>query len=114
MIAKEKFIDALRFISKKAAQETKLCSVLEEMSNGQGGYATAFVYAEYSMKMLELLQDSLNDKDDDISYFLYELGGIDDVDIVVPDVKCPRWDDEVMYDSAASLYDYLVRNQSDE
>lgn len=113
MIAKEKFIDTLRFMSKKAAQENKLCTVLEEMSD-DCGCANAFVYGEYSMKLLDLLRDSMMDKDDDIGYFLYELGGIDDVDIKVPEGQCPRWDDEVMYDSASSLYDYLARSRADE
>lgn len=106
-MTKEQFIDMLRFMSKKYKQENKLCSVLEEMSD-EACYSNAFVYSEYSEKLLELLMHILNDKDNDISYFLYELNGIDDVDIVVPDDKCPKWNDKILYNSASSLYDYLT------
>lgn len=109
MISKEEFIDVLRFISKKHKQEDKFCGVLEEMSGGES-FAETFIYSEYEEKLRELLRNILHDEDDDIGYFLYELNGIDDVYIIVPDEKCPRWEDKIMYNSASSLYDYLARS----
>ena len=109
MLSKEEFIDILRFMSKKHKQEDKFCGVLEELS-GNGSFAETFIYSEYEEKLRELLRNVLHDEDDDLGYFLYELNGIDDVDIIVPDEECPRWEDKIMYNSASSLYDYLASN----
>lgn len=109
MLTKEQFIDTLKFMSEKYEQQNKFSSLLEEMSNNSG-MVCAFIYAGYDHVLLDLLKTTLNDKDDDISYFLYELDGIIDIDKVIPDKDCPRWEDKILYNSASTLYDYLISN----
>lgn len=110
MLTKKQFIDMLKFMSKKNKQQDAFCGMLEDMS-ANSGYVTSFIYSEYEEKLLDLLRDNLDDIDDDISYFLYELGGIADIDTIIPNEKCPTFNDGILYNSAATLYDYLISKQ---
>ena len=60
--------------------------------------------SEYEAKMLELLGELLHDKNDDISYFLYDLDAVNEKDLIVPQDKCE------LYNSPDTLYDYLIKN----
>lgn len=106
MISKDKFVSILKFIQEKDIQQQGLINALEIMC--PYCYVDAFIYSEYEAKMLELLGELLHDKNDDISYFLYDLDALNEKDLIVPQDKCE------LYNSPDTLYDYLIKNIDDK
>lgn len=107
MISKETFIKTLEFIKKKSEQENDFQLALEKLSDEEGYYAPS-IYSEYSMMLVKVLGEALNDVDDDIGYFIWELDAFDYPNMKVPEEKCPMYNDKVIYSSPETLYDYLT------
>lgn len=97
-LSKEKFVEMMHFIKSEWAKQDQLITAFENMV--PGNYCNTYVYLEYEEKFVELLALLMNDYNDDIAYFLYELP-----------IGYPKRDDlgnELYYDEE-SLYNYLVR-----
>lgn len=107
-MTKELFVETLKFIKKKQDQDAKFCDVLEELCPGYR--CDAMVNSEAVNYILKLLGDIMQDKDDDIGYFLYETGAIENDDLSIPNNRAPTWDDKPLYTSPETLYDYLSSN----
>ena len=85
MIGKENFIKYINFIKKMNDSENRIHDVLsEEITDFRGG----FLYCKYEGMFVNLLREVMNDENDWIDYFLYDLdfgrtwkeGAITDVD----------------------------------
>ena len=88
---------------KQESKQEKFISVLEELS--PGSYCDCFLFSEYQEQLLKLLEKIFDDKNEDISYFLYESGWLYDSE----EKSFPKDETEVeLYTSVESLYDYLV------
>ena len=70
MISKENFIEYMNFIKKMNDSENRIYDVLsEEITDFQGG----FLYSKYETMFVRLLREVMNDENDWIDYFLYDL-----------------------------------------
>lgn len=100
MIDKKLFLKAIDTILESRKKMDKLCNALELCS--PGCHCDAFIYSEYEDLTVNLLKDALNDIDDCIGYFLYEM----------PNFSAQERDDVLVENpemgSAELLYDYLV------
>lgn len=101
MISKEQFKKYLMFIKQQQEKEEKFVEALEELSPGT--YCDCYIYDEYETMMVAMLRDFFNDKEDDISYFIYEAEGLKEEDINGPTDK----DGNMLYHDIDSLYKYL-------
>lgn len=104
-LTKEKFVKYIEFIKTQCLNQDKFIDALELLSPHT--YCDAFIYSSYENTLLELIEDLLDDDEDDIGYFLYEMGYLN------KDLKnlenLPRDDNgNILYDSPETLYDYLV------
>lgn len=107
MITSDEFKELLVFIQDQDKKELTFMDALEGLC--QGEYINAFIYSQYKQKVIELLENMFNDKDEDISYFLYEMDAADHENMIVPDEKCPMdKDKKILYNSPETLYNYLV------
>ena len=110
MITKEDFVDAIHFIQQQEKKADKFMTALEELC--PDNIINAFIYADYEAQLLHILGAALNDTNDEIGYYLYELGGIDQ-DVTVDNhwehVCFPTNEEgEYIYTSLDTLYDYLI------
>lgn len=98
IISKEEFIDYITFIEEQAKKQDKFLEALKEMS--PGSYCDCFLYNAYEDKLIDLLQKIMNDTEDDIGYYLYEMSS---------EESYPR--DEkgnILYKDKESLYNFLI------
>lgn len=94
VIKKEQFVAAINLIEESRKKQDTFIAALETLSPAT--YCDCFLYADYEQKMIELLQLILDDIEDDIGYFLYE---------VEPEERAVA---KKQYQSAENLYDYLT------
>ena len=107
LISKEEFIEYLEFIKDQSDKQLNFMNALEAMCPGE--YVNTFLYSEYEHRLVQLLKNILNDTEDDIEYFLYELSAYDYDHLIVPDEKCPTdKNNKILYNSPETLYNYLV------
>lgn len=70
MLSKEKFIEYMNFIKKMNESENRIQEVLQkEITDFRGG----FLYSNYEFMYVKLLKEIMDDKNDWIEYFLYDL-----------------------------------------
>ena len=97
MLKKETFVNALLNIKKQSEKVHKFSSAIEEMSDGFIVFDNDNLYLS---SLIEVLREVMNDKDDFISWWLYE------------DVEKVIWLDDgtrIELNTAEDLYDYLLR-----
>lgn len=104
MISKERFVELLNFIRIQNIKQENFIKALEELSPGT--YCDCLCYSEYESMLLNLMKEVLNDKDDDIYYFLWDTDWINNN---FDESKCPKVRNKVIYNSPETLYDYLVK-----
>lgn len=69
MLNKKSFVEYINFIKKMQDSEMRIYHVLrEEITDFDG-----FIYSKYETKFVDLLAEVMDDKDEWISYFIYEL-----------------------------------------
>lgn len=103
MITKEKFVEYMKFIERKDAQEHLFMETLEALC--PGNYCDAFIYAEYEGKLVSLLQNVLNDANDLITYRLYEYAHLAEEEKLAQLTETPE------LESWGTLYDYLIKEK---
>ena len=105
MLSKETFVKTIDLIIDQRKKQDALCDALEACS--PGCYCDAFVYSKYEENTVNILKEDMNDIDDLIGYFLYDLPNFtaqerDDILAENPEMK-----------NAETLYDYLVKKAAD-
>jgi hypothetical protein len=108
MLSKEEFIGILNFIRDKRKGEENFIQSLEKLSPHT--YCDCFLYDEYETKMIDLLENIFEDDFQDISYFIYELDGLNKKRINKK--ICPTKEGRILYSSLETLYDYLINKMS--
>lgn len=107
MLSKEEFVDYLNFIKDQYKKQDTLISAFETLCPGH--YCDTYIYEEYEARLIKLLQSIMNDKDDDIGIFMYEVEYIDhDLDKINKAWLPTREDGKPLYTSPETLYDYLI------
>ena len=107
IITKEEFVEYIDFIKEQEQKQNRLIDALEDMSPYT--HCDTFIYSSYEDMLVKLLGTVLEDKEDDIGHFLY------DMDYLGKDLKdINRFpedeNDNVLYNSPETLYEYLVSN----
>lgn len=115
MLSKEEFINALKDIQDLSSKEDSFCTLLENMGQ-EGETVCAFIYNKPINTILRLLGDVLEDKDDDIGYFLYDMDAISNPDLKpeMPDRVPTDFTGKGLYPDVENLYDYLVNKMVDK
>ena len=96
MLKKETFVNALLNIKKQSERVDKFSSAIEAMSDGFIVFDSDNLYLS---SLIKVLREVMNDKDDFISWWLYE------------DVEKVIWLDDgtrIELNTAEDLYDYLL------
>lgn len=108
MITKERFVKLLKFIKTQNKKQEKFVHVLEELS--PNCYCDCYLYTDYEAELTHLLSEILNDTDDEIGHFLYDLDWLNNSKIEKD--RCPQdADGNILYSSVETLYDYLVNKK---
>lgn len=106
IISKEKFVEILKFMREQSIKQDKFITVLEELS--PNSYCDCFLFSAYENKLIDLLMIMLDDTDEDISYFLYELNWINKEEVE----SSVKEGDKLLYNSPETLYDYLINKMN--
>ena len=107
ILGKEEFVDYLNFIKDQYKKQDTLISAFETLCPGH--YCDTYIYEEYEAHLIKLLQSIMNDKDDDIGIFMYEVEYIDhDLDKINKAWLPTGEDGKPLYASPETLYDYLI------
>lgn len=112
MISKETFINTFKFIKEQRDKQENLIKAFEELCPGE--YCNCYLYSNYESTLINILKEDLDDKYEDIEYFIYDLDGLD-TDVLEED-RCPKDDkNKILYNSIETLYDFLMkeRNKTD-
>lgn len=115
MISLDEFKDYLLFIREHRVKEEALMEALEALC--PENHCDCFLYSQYEEKIINLLKEILNDRNNEIDYFVYDLNGLENKSLVVEDkMKCPTYElkdggECMLYYSADTLYEYLTRYQ---
>lgn len=95
-LTKEEFMDCLYFIYGQEAKQEQFVQALENLC--PGNYCDCWLFNEYAEKYIELLQKLMNDKNDDIRFFLYEM-----------ERGKSKSYPNALYHNESELYDYLAK-----
>lgn len=105
MLSKELFVKTLESIKKHRERETKFIEGLDALSPGT--YNDTLLYSSYESLVVELLQEAMDDKDEIISFFIYEMDfGKENPKISLLLNEQPIW----LPDSEA-LYNFLTKEK---
>ena len=112
LLSKEEFKEILEYVADLFHKEDMFCGALESLTNN-GEPVAAFIYSQPIDFILKMLGKMMNDEDDDIGRFLYDLDAIGSANLSVDPEKCPAASDgeTPLYHDADSLYDYLTREK---
>lgn len=112
LLSKEEFKKVLKDVSDLFHKEDMFCAALESLTNNNEP-VTAFIYTQPIDMVMKLLGKMMNDEDDDIGYFMYELDAINTDDFHINPDKCPTESDgkTILYHDADTLYDYLTKGK---
>ena len=109
VLSKKEFINTLKFIKDRRNKEERFISALESLSPST--YCDCFIYNEYEEKLINLLEVMFEDDNHDISYFIYDLDGLNKLN----KKHCPKYgNNKYLYTSIETLYDYLVKEMKHE
>lgn len=100
-LTKDEFINYMNFIYEQNDKQEQFVKALESLC--PGNYCDCWLFNEYTEKYLELLKKLMNDKNDDILYFLYEL-----------EQGQSKFFENIPYNNEEELYDYLVHQDNEE
>ena len=104
MIKLETFKKIIEAIRKQQEKELKFCKALDEMVDGN---FVPEMSVDILMALLDCLQDIFNDKDNWISWWLYERDGNKDMTAYYKNGK------EIKLDTAEDLYKFLKSNKQE-
>lgn len=107
MISLEQFEDIISFIKEQSENQVRLNKVFTETFEDSVFYP----YLKYEAKMIELLENIMNDRDNDICYFIYETHFGRDADkyfITLEDGT------EIHFYTTEDLYNYLMEENQNE
>ena len=95
-LTKEEFIDCLYFIYSQEVKQEHFVQALENLC--QGNYCDCWLYNDYAEKYIELLRKLMNDTNDDIGFFLYDM-----------ERGKSKSYPNMPYHNEVELYDYLAK-----
>ena len=104
MIKLKTFEKIIKAIKKQQEKELKFCKALDEMVDGN---FVPEMSVDILMALLDCLQDIFNDKDNWISWWLYERNGNKDMKAYYKD------NTEIKLDTAKDLYIFLKKNMQE-
>lgn len=109
MLSLKEFKEYLTFIKEQRSKEDTFIKALEILSSDSS--CDCFLYSSYEEKIISLLENIFNDKNCDISFFIYDLNGLDNKSFIIKDKsKCPTdMEGNICYYSADTLYEYLTK-----
>lgn len=102
MLKKETFLEAIATIKRHREKEDKFHDGLQAVSPDT--YNDTFLYTDYEAEIVELLVEAMDDKDEVIPYFIYELefGTSKQLGLFVDQEK-------IDLSSAEKVYEYLTK-----
>lgn len=102
-LTKDEFIGCLNFIYHQDELQDQFVKALENLC--PGNYCDCWLYNDYTDKYIELLVKLMNDKHDDIRFFLYDMERGKSLFYNNLDGQGPS----LPYHTEEELYDYLVQ-----
>lgn len=109
-LTKEEFIKTLKEMQDLNRKQDNFCRCLESMVDGE--IIPAFIFSKSLDLIQNLLVKIMDDKEDDIGYFLYDMDAINSENLKIEKDKAPAYlSGTILYDDADSLYDYLTRRK---
>ncbi len=96
LMKKEEFLDCMDFIKKQRQKQDKFIEGLEALTDNTE-YCNCFCYFGYEERYLQLIEKLMNDKDQDIRYFMYDMDFGETLF------------DEALYTNEEELYNYIKR-----
>jgi len=102
LLTKEEFTNYLNFIYKQEEKQEQFVQALENLC--PGNYCDCWLFNDYAEKYIELIKKLMNDKNDDIEFFLYDFERGKSVFYSNVDGSGPN----IPYHNEEELYDYLV------
>jgi len=97
-LSKEEFIGALNFIYKQEEKQEQFVHALENLC--PGNYCDCWLFNEYASEYIRLIQKLMNDVNNDILYFLYDMERGKSSSYAYKNAP---------YHNESELYDYLVK-----
>jgi hypothetical protein len=95
LLTKKEFINCLNFIYEQEEKQEQFVKALENLC--PGNYCDCWLFNDYAEKYTELLKKLMDDKNDDIRYFLYDMERGKARDYA-----------HTAYHNEEELYDYLI------
>lgn len=106
MISKELFIKTMRRLEDLDKKMDKVDNALRELSPDCGGF---YLFEPLEI-VLDILREMFDDKDDLLSYFIYQLNFLDD--LIMGDVVDEN-NEVVEIKSWGDVYDFIVHNMEE-
>jgi len=95
LLTKQEFINCLNFIYKQEEKQEQFVQALENLC--PGNYCDCWLFNDYAMQYVKLLTKLMDDKNDDIGFFLYDM-----------ERGNSKFYSNVPYQNEEELYDYLI------
>ena len=110
MLSREEFLNLIEFMQQQEAKQETFIKALDVLSPDT--YNDCFIFTDYENEIIALIEKILYDTEDELGYYLYDMGGlIQPIDYEYSEDECPKDSNgNVLYNSLSSLYDYLVNN----
>lgn len=109
-LTKEEFIKTLKEMQDLNRKQDDFCKCLENIT--EDAIIPAFIFSRSIDIIHNLLVKIMDDKEDDIGYFLYDMGAINSENLKIEKDRAPAYlSGDILYDDADSLYDYLTRRK---
>ena len=109
-LTKEEFIKTLKEMQTLNRKQDDFCKCLENIT--EDAIIPAFIFSRSIDIIQNLLVKIMDDKEDDIGYFLYDMDAINSENLKGKKQNAPMYKSgTILYDDADSLYDYLTRRK---
>jgi len=100
-LTKKEFIDYLQFMYDQEKKQEQFVKALENLC--PGNYCDCWLYSDYAEKYIELIRKLMNDKNDCIRFFLFDMERGKSAFYLNLDGAGP----DVPYHNEGELYDFL-------
>lgn len=109
-LTKEEFIKTLKEMQTLNRKQDDFCKCLENIT--EDAIIPAFIFSRSIDIIHNLLVKIMDDKEDDIGYFLYDMDAINSENLKIEKDRAPAYlSGDILYEDADSSYDYLVRRK---
>jgi len=107
LLTKKEFVDALNFMYDQEKKQDQFVQALENLC--PGNYCDCWLYSDYAEKYIGLIKKLMNDKNDCIRFFLFDMERGKSIFYLNLDGEGP----DIPYHTEEELYDWLVKEDKD-